>query len=75
MIIFCHMTTVQTTSVGREQSNLIYNIAHYDIDCHDLAKQLSYYLYLLFFFFLDLLQRKECGKVVHRPCSSCISSV
>jgi len=34
--------------------------------CHDLAKQLSYYLYLLFFsFLLDLLHRKECGKVSH----------
>ena len=70
--------------------------------CHDLAKQLSYYLYLFSFLFfsLDLLHRRECrkvshhmtgshsvmshdvtygsydkyGKVVHRPCSSCISS-
>ena len=74
---------------------------------HDLAKQLSYYLYffsfLFFSFILDLLYREEYGKVlyykchshmtgshnvtshdrshdrhrkvVHRPCSSCISSV
>jgi len=65
--------------------------------CYDLAKQLSYYLYFFsfLFFFLDLLHRREYGKVshshshitshdgshdkhgkvVHRPCSSCISSV
>ena len=72
--------------------------------CHDLAKQLSYYLF--FFSFLDLLHKnrarkkyhmtkchrvtglqvtvkwhhmtkshRNCGKVVYRPCSSCISSV
>jgi len=59
--------------------------------CHDLAKRLSHYLYFFFFsFILDLLDRRECGKVshhkrhshmnecgkvVHRPCSSCISSI
>ena len=79
---------------------------------HDLAKQLSHYLYFFFFsfsFILDLLHRRECGKVschkchivtvtsqkvtaschmtsydgshdrhgkvVHRPYSSCISSI
>jgi len=32
--------------------------------CHDLAKWLSHYLYLYsFLFLLDLLHRKECGKV------------
>jgi len=71
-------------------------------ECHDLAKRLSHYLYLLFFsFLLDLLHREEygkvlhhkyhkyhshmvmshdkshdeCGKVVHKPYSSCISSI
>jgi len=63
--------------------------------CHDLAKQLSHYLYFIFLFFsLGLTMQKgvqesvtshhmmshdrshdECGKVVHRPCSSCISSI
>jgi len=74
--------------------------------CHDLAKQLSYYLYffsfLFLFFYLGLTTQKEvresvmsqvshshshmtgshsvishdrCGKEVHRPYSSCISSV
>jgi len=82
--------------------------------CHDLAKQLSHYLYISFLFFsfsfiLDLLHRRECrkvshhkchivtitwqevtashhmvshdgsydrhGKIVHRLCSSCISSI
>ena len=75
--------------------------------CHDLAKQLSYYLYLLFFCFsFGLTTQKgvwesvmsqvshsygymtgshsimshdgshdKCGKVVHKPCSSYISSV
>jgi len=65
--------------------------------CHDLAKQLSHYLYIFFSFLLDLLYKRECGKVsyhkyhksqshdrrshdkcgkvVHRPCSSCISSI
>ena len=72
--------------------------------CYNLVKWLSYYLYFFsFFFLLDLLYRKECGKVlchkcyshmigshevtshdglydecgktVHRPCSSCIISV
>ena len=81
----------------RWKSNLL---EHKVLLCHDLAKQLSHYLYFLFFsfsFLLDLLHRRECrkvshhkchksqshhmmshdkcGKVVHRPCSSCISSV
>ena len=75
--------------------------------CHDLAKQLSHYLYffsfLFFFLFLfgfttqggsiekchmtnithhghmtgchSVTLHDECGKVVHRPCSSCISSI
>ena len=74
--------------------------------CHDLAKQVSYYLYFFSFSFLSFLiwtyyTRKKCrkvlhdniachshisgchkvtshdkyGKVVHRPCSSYISSV
>ena len=59
--------------------------------CHDLAKQLSHYLYFIFLFFsLGLTMQKgvqesvtshhmmshdKCGKVVHRPCSSCISSI
>jgi len=69
--------------------------------CHDLAKQPSHYLYFFFFYFiLDLLHKRECGKVlchkvtwqrvtmsyhmishnrcgkiVHRPYSSCISSI
>jgi len=88
-------------------SSLLLEIGYYD-----LAKQLSHYLYLLYFtllFLLDLLHRKECrkvschkchivmvtwqkvtvsyhmtsydgshdncGKVVHRPYSSCISSI
>jgi len=68
-------------------------------ECHDLAKQLSHYLYffsfLFLFFHLRLTTQKEvresvtsqvshshsitshdrCGKIVHRPCSSYISSV
>jgi len=74
--------------------------------CHDLAKQLSHYLYffsfLFFFFYLRLTIQKGVqesitsqvshshshmtgshgvtshdrhGKVVHRPCSNCISSI
>jgi len=67
--------------------------------CYDLAKQLSHYLYFLFFsflfFYLGLTTQKgvqesvmsqvsqihsvtshdRCGKLVHRPCSSCISSI
>jgi len=66
--------------------------------CHDLAKQLSYYLYSFFFLFttqeevwesvmsqvshshshLVMSYNKShdgCGKVVHRLCSNCISSV
>jgi len=61
--------------------------------CHDLAKWLSHYLYLLFFwtYYIGKSAGKyhitsvtviwnekshdECGKVVYRPCSSCISSV
>ena len=33
--------------------------------CHDLAKQLSYYLfiYFSFSFILDSLYKRECGKV------------
>jgi len=48
---------------SKNSSNSFYNY-------HDLAKQLSYYLYFFFFFFffffiLDLLYRRECGKVSH----------
>ena len=59
--------------------------------CHDLAKWLSHYLYFFSFSFsLDLLyirstakyhitsatqSHEKCGKIVHKPCSSCISSV
>jgi len=35
--------------------------------CHDLAKQLSYYLYF-FSFILDLLHRRKCGKVSCHKC-------
>ena len=74
---------------------------------HDLAKQLSHYLYFFSFLFLFGLTTQEsniekyhmsnvtchshmagsdvtwsqmeshnkCGKLVHRPCSSCISNV
>jgi len=50
---------------------------------HDLAKQLSYYIFFPFSLGLTIQERvqesvtshDECGKVVHRPCSSCISSV
>ena len=84
------------------------------LPCHDLAKQLSYYLFffsfLFLFFYLGLTIQKEvwesvmsqvshshshmtgkvtvsyhmmshdrshdrCEKEVHRPCSSCISSI
>jgi len=51
----------------------IYKVAH-STGCHDLAKQLSHYLYFfsfLFFFFsfiLDLLHRGKCGKVSHHKC-------
>ena len=38
------------------------------ICCYNLAKQLSHYLYLLFFW--DILYRKECGKVSHHRCHS-----
>jgi len=58
-------------------------------ECHDLAKQLSYYLYFFFFFSSRLITYKKCrkvshhmtksheehGKIVHRPYSSCISSI
>jgi len=76
----------------------------FTLGCHDLAKQLSHYLYffyfLLFYFLLPWTyytgrsagkchgrmtgshsitshdgSHDKCGKVVHRPCSSCISSV
>ena len=67
--------------------------------CHDLVKQLSYYLYFFSFPFIlswtyytegsvgkyhitrchrsyhVMESHDECGKVAHRPCSSCISSV
>ena len=74
--------------------------------CHDLAKQLSHYLYIFYFLIWTYYTREkcrkvlhdichisqvtcqdvtvlchmmeshdECGRVVHRPCSSCISSV
>ena len=43
--------------------------------CHDLAKWLSHYLYLLYFsFLLDLLHRKECRKVSHHKCHKCHKS-
>jgi len=72
------------------------------LKCHDLAKQLSYYLYFFSFLFfwtyyigesagkchvISVIyswshDRKshdgshdEYGKTVHRPCSSCISSI
>jgi len=63
---------------------------HFYSWCHDLAKQLSHYLFFfLFFFSFGLTIHKkhgkvshhmtklyeEHGKIVHRPCSSCISSV
>ena len=36
------------------------------IGYYDLAKQLSHHLYFFsFLFLLDLLHRKECGKVSH----------
>jgi len=86
---------------------IIKSLTHKSVSCHDLAKWLSYYLYLYSFLFLfsshlDLLYKKEvwesvtwqishiivtcqeyhrvtshdnCGKVVHRLCSSYISSV
>jgi len=38
--------------------------------CYDLAKQLSYYLYLLFFpFLLDLLHKEKYRKVLCHPVS------
>jgi len=55
-----------------------------------MAKSLFIFLFFSFSFILDLLYRRECGKVschshmmshdrhgkvVHRPCSSCISSI
>ena len=38
--------------------------------CHDLVKQLSHYIYFSFsfLFLLNLLHRKECGKVSHHKC-------
>jgi len=60
------------------------------LSCYDLAKWLSHYLYFFSFSFsFELTTHKKCGKVschmiksheeygkiVHRPCSSCISSV
>ena len=57
-----------------------------DVMYHNLVKWLSHYLY--FFSLLHKEYRKlsldhshivtshdECGKAVHRPCSSCISSI
>ena len=51
--------------------------------CHDLAKQLSHYLYFFSFsfsFWTYYIGRSvgkchDCGNIVHRPCSRCISSV
>ena len=46
---------------------------HYNvvIHCHNLAKQLSHYLYLLYFtLLLDLLHREECGNVSCHKCHS-----
>jgi len=43
---------------------------------HDLAKWLSYYLYLLYFtFLLYLLHREECGEVSCHRCFRCHSHI
>jgi len=102
---FCSFPTAVCTAAGvvHQIALLPSNNSLCSCRYHNLAKQLSYYLYFLFFsFILDLLHRREyrkvshhkchtshshshmmshdgshnkCRKVVHRPCSSCISNI
>ena len=103
-----HCAQVSATCIlnyRNAQYNNLFNsqLITHGLFCHDLAKQLSHYLYF-FSFGLTTYKKcrkmsyqsitqsqshewmsqglhhmtkshEKCGKIVHRPCSSCISSV